>query len=170
MTNPIALPDVNETIEKVGTVADDLVTTREELEQQVSDRHKIDMLSDNWLSKSVRPIAFLSAQALFVITILCGLVLAWFEKSIDPYLLGAVIGPTVTYGGFYFNSRKGEKIAVNNARALVQMQEAKVKEKEVEVELERQKERVEIKRSKRMQKKLDRLKIKELNQELKEGK
>lgn len=40
----------------------------ENMEQQITDRHKVDMQSDSWLSKNIRPLvlAFLTASTIFL--------------------------------------------------------------------------------------------------------
>ena len=42
-------------IEQVGKIVDNLVSTREEDEAERSSRHALDMASDSWWSKFIRP-------------------------------------------------------------------------------------------------------------------
>ncbi len=117
------LNPISNLITKTGAVADDLVSTDEERQLQLSDRHKIDMASDNWLSKSIRPlicIALVVCQIGLVVAEVCGITVS--EALIIE------IG-TLNSGafGFYFYSRKAEKVAAKNAQANIEIEKIRTK-------------------------------------------
>ncbi len=167
MTGPIPL-DINKGLDTVAKATDNLTTTNEEIQKEITQRHVTDMASTSWLSKNIRPIAFIFALVCQGALIGVALVYSWYGKEVDPWIVGQVGTLLTITTGFYFNSKKGEKIAFMNAEAFVARQNAEVKAKEIEVQLEKAREKTEIQRIKRMQKKLDRLTIKEKKQELKE--
>lgn len=120
--------DLTDLLKVGGSVADNLITTSEERQAQISARHNIDMMSDSMLSKNVRPIAFLSSLFFFFIILIAQIVLAFMEKDlIDSVIFGTVAGLTGTYGSFYFYRRSTEKIAFKNAQANVELEQVRVK-------------------------------------------
>ena len=54
-----------EIIDSVGKIADNLTTTREEEEGMRSNRHALDMASDSFLSKSIRPFVLIFLLLMF---------------------------------------------------------------------------------------------------------
>lgn len=51
-------------VSESGKVADNLITSKEEEAEAISERHENDMVSDSWLSKNIRPLtlAFLTVN------------------------------------------------------------------------------------------------------------
>ena len=91
-------------IKDVGKIADDLVSTREEDEQARSDRHTLDMASDSWWAKFVRPF------------VLIYLVLAYSAIGFFDFDVSETFHTTIKAWGdlafmFYFTSRGVEKVA-----------------------------------------------------------
>jgi len=91
-------------IAEVGKIADNLTSTREEDEQARSDRHALDMASDSWWAKFVRP--FVLIYLLLVFTIVEG-----FNLDVSE-----TFSTTIKAWGdlafmFYFTSRGVEKVA-----------------------------------------------------------
>ena len=91
-------------LKEVGKIADDLVSTREEDEQSRSDRHALDMSSDSWWAKFVRP---------FVLIYILLALSAIEVFSID---VSETFAATMKNWGdlafmFYFTSRGVEKVA-----------------------------------------------------------
>ena len=113
----------------IGKILDDLTTTKEEkldaerkikklllqhekdMEQQITDRWKYDMESDNWLSKSVRPLVliFLVVSTILLIFIDAGVISFTVEEKWTD-LLQIVL---LTVIAAYFGSRGMEKIKKN---------------------------------------------------------
>lgn len=120
MTN---IPDINEGIKDVGKIVDDVISSDEERDQQLTDRLKIDMTSKYWLSQNIRPIIalfLLLMQTALMIALMVGVTIppeVWLE-------VGALNGASI---GFYFNSRKQEKIQMTQAKAQVAKAEAAIK-------------------------------------------
>lgn len=138
MLNPIK--DITNLVDVGGDVADKLTTTDEERQAELSKRHQTDMMSDSWLSKNVRPIAFIFAMACQLIIVVGSLF-----TTVDPWLVGQVGTILATTMGFYFSSRRAEKIAAKNADANVKIEElklkAKIKEDRVQKRFERRQQR-----------------------------
>ena len=113
-------------VESVGGVLDSLTTSKEEklvaeakikdlvmgyeaeMQKQVTDRWKMDMQSDSWLSKNIRPLVliFLVVSTVLLIFIDAGII--QFEvKSSWVDLLQLVL---ITVIGAYFGGRSLEKV------------------------------------------------------------
>ena len=121
---------IGETVEKVGGVLDNLITTKEEkaealneinkvfldaetkIQEEVSARWQADMASDSWLSKNIRPLTlmFLIVSTVLLIFIDAGTIK--FEvKDTWVDLLQLVL---ITVVGAYFGGRSVEKIKNTN--------------------------------------------------------
>ena len=115
-----------ELIKNVGGVIDNLTTTKEEklaaeqkikdmimgyeaeMQKQVTERWSMDMKSDSWLSKNIRPLTliFLVISTVLIIFIDAG-VLQFDVKSSWVDLLQLVL---ITVIGAYFGGRSLEKV------------------------------------------------------------
>ena len=116
-------------IEKVGTVIDNLSTSKEEAmaakkamkevimeaeskaQEQVSRRWEADMKSDNWLSKNIRPLICIFLTAMFV-------VISIFDGNAGGFQIAPAYVPIyqtllITVYGAYFAGRSIEKIKKN---------------------------------------------------------
>ena len=116
----------NELVKGVGDVIDELHTSKEEkleaerkikdmimgyeanMQQQVTKRWKVDMASDSWLSKNIRPLVliFLVVSTVLMIFIDAG-VIAFEVKDTWVDLLQLVL---ITVIGAYFGGRSLEKV------------------------------------------------------------
>ena len=121
------LNKVTDLVDSAGKNADNLTTSKEEVMQQVTTRHQTDMLSDSWLSKNIRPIAFIFALTCQFFLLIAVVWLGAYDKSVDPWIIGQVGTLMITTTSFYFNSRKGEKVAATNASANMKMREMELK-------------------------------------------
>ena len=115
-----------ELVKNVGGVLDNLTTTKEEkleaerkikdmimsyeaeMQKQVTERWKVDMQSDSWLSKNIRPLVliFLVISTVLMIFIDAG-VIAFEVKDTWVDLLQLVL---ITVIGAYFGGRSLEKV------------------------------------------------------------
>ena len=113
-------------VENVGGILDNLTTTKEEkieaqakikdmimgyeaeMQKQVTERWSMDMKSDSWLSKNIRPLVliFLVVSTVLMIFIDAG-VIAFEVKASWVDLLQLVL---ITVIGAYFGGRSFEKI------------------------------------------------------------
>ena len=116
----------SELVKSVGGVIDNLTTTKEEklsaeakikelilgheaqMQKEVTDRWKVDMQSDSWLSKNIRPLVliFLVVSTILIIFIDAG-VISFEVKSSWVDLLQLVL---ITVIGAYFGGRSLEKV------------------------------------------------------------
>ena len=116
----------NELVKGVGGVIDELHTSKEEkleaerkikdmimgyeaeMQKQVTERWKVDMQSDSWLSKNIRPLVliFLVVSTVLMIFIDAG-VIAFEVKDTWEDLLQLVL---ITVIGAYFGGRSLEKV------------------------------------------------------------
>ena len=116
----------NELVKGVGGVIDELHTSKEEkleaerkikdmimgyeanMQQQVTKRWKVDMASDSWLSKNIRPLVliFLVVSTVLMIFIDAG-VITFEVKDTWVDLLQLVL---ITVIGAYFGGRSLEKV------------------------------------------------------------
>ena len=69
---------VKEVLEVSGNIADNLTTTRDEENESINERWEADQTSDNWWSKSVRPLIILFLTLTFV-------VLAYLDSSLSGF-------------------------------------------------------------------------------------
>jgi len=113
-------------IKDVGNVIDDLVTSDEEkllikervttileeanksAQEQVTKRWEVDMKSDSWLSKNIRPLVLIFLTAMFTI-------ISCLDGNIGQFKIAAAYIPIyqsllITVYGAYFLSRGAEKI------------------------------------------------------------
>ena len=115
-----------ELVKGVGGVIDDLHTSKEEkleaerkikdmimgyeaeMQKQVTERWKVDMTSDSWLSKNIRPLVliFLVVSTVLLVFIDAG-VIAFEVKASWVDLLQLVL---ITVIGAYFGGRSLEKV------------------------------------------------------------
>ena len=115
-----------ELVKNVGGVIDNLTTSKEEkleaerkikdmilgyeaqMQKEVSERWKLDMQSDSWLSKNIRPLVliFLCISTVLLIFIDAG-VISFDVKSSWVDLLQLVLMTTI---GAYFGGRSIEKV------------------------------------------------------------
>jgi len=116
----------NELVKSVGGVIDELHTSKEEkleaerkikdmimgyeaeMQKQVTERWKVDMQSDSWLSKNIRPLVliFLVVSTVLLVFIDAG-VIAFEVKASWVDLLQLVL---ITVIGAYFGGRSLEKV------------------------------------------------------------
>jgi len=138
--------DINEGIKDVTKGLDDLISTGEERDTALTDRLKIDMTSRFWLAQNIRPII-----ALVLLTMQIGLMIALIFGVVIPIEVwievGGLNGAAI---GFYFNSRKQEKIQMTQAKTQALKAEAAIEIKKIETKEEFRKEKAEEKRQKRL--------------------
>ena len=124
--NKIFSAGAGDLVKNVGGVLDNLTTTKEEklaaqakikdmimgyeaeMQKQVTERWKVDMASDSWLSKNIRPLVliFLVVSTVLMIFIDAG-VIAFEVKDTWVDLLQLVL---ITVIGAYFGGRSLEKV------------------------------------------------------------
>ena len=126
MINKLFTSGANELIKNVGNVIDNLHTSKEEkleaeqkiknmilgyeaeMQKQVTERWKLDMQSDSWLSKNIRPLVliFLCVSTVLLIFIDAGII-TFNVKASWVDLLQLVL---ITVIGAYFGGRSFEKV------------------------------------------------------------
>ena len=124
--NKIFSAGASDLINSVGGVVDNLTTSKEEkleaerkikdlvmgyeaeMQKQVTERWKMDMQSDSWLSKNIRPLVliFLVVSTVLLVFIDAG-VIAFEVKASWVDLLQLVL---ITVIGAYFGGRSLEKV------------------------------------------------------------
>lgn len=115
--------DFINTATKATQAVDKFHLSEQEKQEQLSSRHERDMNSDNWLSKSIRPLVLLILLGLEILIVL----LSAFGYSVDQAII-VQIGVLLSGAfGFYFSSRKSEKVAAQNAKANVEMERMRTK-------------------------------------------
>lgn len=119
--------------------ADNLYQDDQERDLILNDRHKIDMQSDSKLSKMVRPLTVLVLLFLQVVIALFSM-FGYHAHEIIVIEHGVLLSGAL---GFYFNSRKAEKTARENAQANIEIEKIKTRH---EIKQERKESRHERKR------------------------
>lgn len=110
-------------IVKGAEIVDDFHESGEERQKALSDRHSVDMASDNFLSKTIRPITLIWLLALETLVVL----LDSFGYSVDVTTKGQVGVLLLSAFGFYFQSKKNERVAEKNAKANIELERIKTK-------------------------------------------
>jgi hypothetical protein len=106
-----------------ANIADELTESSEERQAVLSARHAADMNSDSALSKAIRPLSTLWTGLIWGVVTLIAII----RGSVEWEVYGIASGPFITCISWYFESRKREKIAAENARANVEIEKLKVR-------------------------------------------
>ncbi len=115
--------DLVKNILKGADKVDDFTESAEERQVTLSERHKADMGSDNWLSKSIRPMTLIILLALQVLIV----TLSAFGFHADPTIVSQLGVLLLGAFSFYFHSKKVERVAAKNAAANIHIEEMKLK-------------------------------------------
>ena len=117
------MKDLVKNIFKGAEVVDNFTKSAEERQATLSERHTADMASDSWLSKSIRPLVLVVLLLLQILIV----VLSAFGLHVDVAIV-TQHGVLLTGAfGFYFNSRKAEKVAAQNAKANIRLEKIRTK-------------------------------------------
>ena len=111
------MKDLTKILDSSGKVVDDVHYSSEEKDKSINKRHEVDMNSDSWLSRNIRPLTLL-----FLLLCEAALIIgSMFDIKPDVVLTGQI--GTLLFGAFsfYFNSKKGERIAEKNAKANIEI-------------------------------------------------
>ena len=136
------IKDLTKLVNVGGKVVDDVHYSSEEKDKSTNNRHKIDMSSDSWLSKNIRPITLL-----FLLLCQSAIIVGWYCGLKPDNVLTGEIG-TLLFGAFsfYFNSKKGERIAEKNAKANIEIVKMEMKMNEKKEKANRRLERIKARR------------------------
>lgn len=107
----------------VADSAGDFIETSEERSEALNKRHLVDMNSDNRLSKAIRPIVTIFSGVVW------GFVTVWamVQGSVNWEVYGIASSPFLSCIGWYFESRKREKIAAQNVKGNIELEKLRVK-------------------------------------------
>lgn len=119
----MSIPKLPE-LEDVGKIADDLISTSEERDAVLTERLALDTTSPFKLPHLIRPIIALTLLFLQILIF----VAVFLKVEVPQDLIWQVGGLNAAAIGFYFNSRKAEKMQAKNAQASVKIAEIKAKE------------------------------------------
>jgi len=131
------LIDATKLIDTVGSAVDKNFESGEERQKQLSSRHRVDMSSDSWLSKNIRPLTLI-----FLMLCEAGIIVAGILGKTIDLAITSQIG-LLLFGafGFYFNSKKGERIMEKRIEGAAKIErirvDAQIKEKRKNKRLER---------------------------------
>ena len=166
------IPDPTKILDKAGAILDDNFESEEERQKTLTERLQIDNTSPFKLPHLIRPISTIFSGILWGLSIIWTLIIATIliskvgikeasnmilsSDSIIMYVLGATTTTYATHIGFYFNSRKAEKINAKKAFAAIAIEKEKSKvaiaREELELKLERKEARQERKDAKKAKK------------------
>lgn len=128
------LKNVISSITGAAKEVNSFIETPEERQKTLDGRHKRDMTSDNWFSKSVRPIVTIWTGLIWGVVTLVMLLKFYREGFASEdwttvtAFYGLVSAPFTTCIAWYFESRKREKMAAQNAKANIIIEKTKLKE------------------------------------------
>lgn len=131
---PIPDIDLDEAVDKVFNTIDDNIESEQERQATLTERLRIDNTSPFKLPHLIRPVSFIWAMANETILTWATIFVVFFAKDIDQNasntLMAALAANTTVLGtivGFYFNSRKAEKIAAKKGMAAIEFEKQKGK-------------------------------------------
>jgi hypothetical protein len=96
---------VGNVVEKTGDAGDKLFTSDEERIAVSQKMHETDMMSDSWLSKNIRPLAFAASIIVFFGMVIADGFGVIFSMELFQ-LVGTILGSMIT---LYFGGRSVEK-------------------------------------------------------------
>jgi len=138
------LKGAKDAVEGAGNAIDKNTTTQQEIDQELTTRHKNDMQSDNWLSKSIRPLTLLIFVSLQIFII----VASSYNIKFEPTIIAQHGLMTMTALGFYFRSRQIEKIAKENVKGNIELEKQREKTERQKARQAARLERIEARRNK----------------------
>lgn len=115
------LKQIDKILSTTTKAVDDSFESEEERQATLTERLRLDMMSDSKLAKMVRPIialTLLGLEIIVVLAILWGVVVP--EHIV--YELGGLLFSAI---GFYFNSRRNEKINEKKIEAAIKIEKIK---------------------------------------------
>lgn len=125
------LGKLDKSIESISKTVDNSIESDQERRESLLESQRIDLTSPFKLPHLIRPIAFIWAMSLQTISSIIVLVLAFKSDPIDSSTIMVVVSSNTailtTIVGFYFASRKNEKISFNRNAAALALEEMKNK-------------------------------------------
>ena len=137
------LDGLKDLVREGGSGADALFTSDDEVNEQLTERLRIDLTSPYKLPHLIRPMSTIYSGIIWGISIIWALIIssvminkigleAATKALLDPsslmmYVLAATTANYGTHIGFYFQSRKNEKIAFKNADANIEIKKMEIK-------------------------------------------
>lgn len=118
------LGNVTEVADKAINQIDKAILSDQEREQMLTERQRIDMTSPFKLPQLIRPILAIWGAATYTIAQIYCLALDLISGQDVMIANGGIV---LTIIGFYFNSRKAEKINAKKVEAAIKIEEAKNK-------------------------------------------
>lgn len=143
------LDKVTNLVSGVGKAIDDNTESGEERQAQLTRRLEIDMVSDNWLSKSIRPLTLLILLLFELIIVVAGAMGNTIDAAITIQV-GTLLGAAI---GFYFDSKKRERIAEKNAKANMELERINRKAEAEKTKAQIKENRREARHKRRMERK-----------------
>ena len=120
---PIPNIDIDEAIKSVTKLVDGSIESEQERQITLTERLRIDNTSPFKLPHLIRPIAFIWAMALQTALSITAL----FQDGDLLVILGSNSAILMTMVGFYFSSRKAEKINAKKVFAAIEIEKEKAK-------------------------------------------
>lgn len=140
--------EIADLVTGAGKAIDSNTESGEERQRELTERLRLDMASDNKLSKAIRPLTLIWIQLIFTFILVAHV----YGAQIDPWIIGQVTVLLGTVLGFYFNSKRAERISEKNATANIQIAKlklkAELKQDRKDAKVERRTERRESKQTK----------------------
>jgi hypothetical protein len=125
-------------VDDVLETVDDNIYSRAEHEADITARHLADVKSDNWFSKTIRPLITLWAMAINTFIWVWAIVTQTWPDPTMTITAGGVLTSAI---GFYFYSKKTERVVAKKAAAAIQIvkMEAKLANKKERQKLREEK-------------------------------
>ncbi len=108
--------------DKIIDAIDDNVYSEQESQQERTERLRIDMQSDNPMAKIIRPVVTLLSGAVWAFA----MIFSFFKTAPSEVVYSASAVFTMCIG-FYFHSRRQEKIAAKKTDAAIKIEAMKTK-------------------------------------------
>jgi len=139
---------VLEGIDKVGEIVDDSFESEQERQETLTERQRIDLSSPYKLPHLIRPVITLWSMLVWNVSVVWSLAVT----QPDPYVLAATSGILASCVGWYFDSRRREKIADKKMKSEQAIMQDKTK---AAIKLELIKTRADIRAERRASRRAD---------------
>ena len=108
--------------DKLIDAVDDNVYSEQESQEERTERLRIDMESNSPMAKIIRPLITLISALVWAFAIVYS-----FFKTADPIALASASSVFITCIGFYFHSRRQEKINAKKSDAAIKIERMKTR-------------------------------------------
>lgn len=121
------IDQIGKVLDTATSAIDDNFESEQERQTTLTERLKIDTTSPFKLPHLIRPIAFIWAMSCFTILSLITLLKVGIDDIVAASVMASITTILTAIVGFYFQSRKHEKISLERNKTALKLEELKTK-------------------------------------------